>query len=127
MLLSVKADWNLVFAMASALIMLLAMVVFVWVRVRPTALIFTNKGITDSTFIGVFWDDIEFYNLKKVTDIGMKKAKRVLRRISKTPPLYHVRFMNLPGYFFDKGLFFSESDTAKAEEIFRSKGIPKEP
>ena len=102
-------------------------IAIVFVRLKENSLVFTEKGITDGMFIFVFWEELEFYNFGILPDIGPNRFRKTLRILSKKPPFYGLRFMGLPRDFYDRGLFFSDADIAKAEEIFRSKGISKKP
>lgn len=95
-------------------------------KYKPSSLLFTEKGITDGLFISVLWEELEFYNFISLPDIGPDKGRRTLRLISNKAPFYDLRFMGLPRNLYDRGLFFSEAEIAKAEEIFKAKGISKE-
>ena len=96
---------NLYFGALSYLI-LCVMIAAIYMRLKPTSLIFTDKGITDSQYLSVYWAELEFYNFGSFKDIGMKEGKLILQLISNRPPLYQVRFMHLPRYFYDRGIFF---------------------
>jgi hypothetical protein len=98
----------------------------VLLRFKPSSLLFTEKGITDGLFISVLWEELEFYNFISLPDIGPNKGRRTLRLLSNKAPFYDLRFMGLPRNLYDRGLFFSESEIAKAEEIFSAKGVSKE-
>jgi hypothetical protein len=95
-------------------------------RFKPTSLIFTEKGITDGLFISALWEELEFYNFISLPDIGPNKGRRTLRLIFNKAPFYGLKFIGLPRNLYDRGLFFSEAEIAKAEEIFKAKGISKE-
>lgn len=109
-----------------AYLVLCLVIAFAFIRLKGNSLIFTEKGITDGMFISVFWNELEFYNFGSLPDIGPNKFRRTLRIVSNKPPFYQLRFIGLPRDLYDRGLFFSDSEVAKAEEIFRTKGIPKE-
>jgi len=109
-----------------AYLVLCLVVAFAFTRLKGNSLIFTEKGITDGMFISVFWKELEFYNFGSLPDIGPNKFRRTLRIVSNKPPFYQLRFIGLPRDLYDRGLFFSDNEVAKAEEIFRTKGIPKE-
>lgn len=109
-----------------AYLVLCLVIAFAFIRLRGNSLIFTEKGITDGMFISVFWKDLEFYNFGSLPDIGLNKFRRTLRIVSNKPPFYQLRFIGLPRDLYDRGLFFSDNEVEKAEEIFRTKGIPKE-
>jgi hypothetical protein len=110
-----------------AYIVLCLVIVFVFMRLKGNSLVFTERGITDGMLISVFWKELEFYKFGSLPDIGPNKFRRVLRIVSNKPPFYQLRYIGLPRYLYDRGLFFSDDEFSKAEEIFRSKGIPKEP
>ena len=107
------------------IIVLLFIAGIVLLRFKPTPLLFTEKGITDGLFISIFWRELGFYYFVTFPDIGPKKGRRTLRLISDKPPLYDLKFLGLPRELYDRGLFFSESEITKAEEIFKAKGISK--
>jgi hypothetical protein len=98
----------------------------IFIRLKPRSLLLTEKGITDGLFISVLWEELEFYNFVSPPDVGPNKSRRTLRLISNKAPFYQLRFMGLPRNLYDRGLFFSNSEVARAEEIFRAKGISKE-
>ena len=109
-----------------AYLLLCFVIAIVLIRLKTRALLFTQKGITDGLFISVLWEELEFYNFLSLPDIGPNKSRCTLRIISNKPPFYHLRFMGLPRNLYDRGLFFSDSEIIKAEEIFSAKGISKE-
>ena len=98
----------------------------VLLRLKPRSLLFTEKGISDGLFISVLWEELEFYNFISLPDIGPNKNRKTLSIISNKPPFNSLRYLGLPRDLYDRGLFFSESEIARAEEIFRTKGISKE-
>ena len=107
-------------------LLLSVVVIAVFYRLKPSPLIFTEKGITDSLFFAVSWDEIEFYDFASITDIGAKKPFRTLIIRSNKPPFYHLRFLRLPTYLYSRGIFFTDESIAKAEQLFKEKGITKE-
>lgn len=109
-----------------AYLVLCLVIAFVFARLKGNSLVLTEKGITDGLFISVFWEELEFYNFVSLPDIGPNRYRRTLRIISNEPPFYQLRFVGLPRDLHDRGLFFSDDEVAKAEEIFKTKGIPKE-
>lgn len=123
----ITADTRTIYFGAFSYLILCAVIAAAYIRLKPTSLIFTDKGITDSTFISLYWTELEFYNFGLFKDIGMKEGKRILHLISNKPPLYQFRLVGLPRYFYDRGFVFSETDMKKAEELFEAKRIRKEP
>ncbi len=109
-----------------AYLVLCLVIAFAFIRLKGNSLIFTEKGITDGMCISVFWKELEYYNFGSLPDIGPNKFRRTLRIVSNKPPFYQLRFIGLPRDLYDRGLFFSDNEVTKAEEIFRTKGIPKE-
>ncbi len=110
------------------LYLLLVLVVgFIFVRLKPRSLVFTEKGITDGLFITALWEELEYYTFGSFKDLGWKEPKNILMLRSNKPPFYQLRFLGLPRDLYDRGLFFSDDQKAKAEEIFKAKGISKEP
>lgn len=109
-----------------AYLMLCIVIAFAFIRLKGNSLIFTEKGITDGMFISVFWQELEFYNFGSLPDIGPNKFRRTLRIVTNNPPFYQLRFIGLARDLYDRGLFFSDAEVAKAEQIFRTKDIPKE-
>lgn len=99
---------------------------FVFIILKPRALLFTEKGITDCLFISALWNELEFYNFISLPDIGHNKGRRTLRLISNKAPFYDLRFMGLTRNFYDRGLFFSDAEITTAEEIFKAKCVLKE-
>jgi hypothetical protein len=89
--------------------------------------VFTEKGITDGLFITALWEELEFYTFGRFIDIGWKNTKNILMLRSNNPPFYQLRFLGLPRDLYDRGLFFSDDEKTRAEEIFKHKGISKEP
>ena len=118
---------NLLYLGGMTYILLCAMFVAVFMILKPTSLIFTEKGITASFYFSVYWDELEFYNFMSFKDIGMKEEKQILQIRSNKPPFYHARFLYLPRFTIGRRLFFTGNDKTNAEEIFRRKGISKEP
>jgi hypothetical protein len=118
---------NLLFLEGVSYILLCAIFVAGFMILKPTSLVFTDKGITASFYFSVYWDELEFYNFMAFKDIGMKEEKQILQISSNKPPFYHARFLYLPRFMIGRGLFFTGADKAKAEEIFRNKGISIEP
>ena len=100
---------------------------FIFIRLKPRALVLTEKGITDGLFITVLWEELEFYTFGRFKDVGWKNPKNILMLRSNNPPFYQLRFLGLPRDLYDRGLFFSDDEKTKAEEIFKAKGISKEP
>jgi len=107
--------------------LVLCLIIFViLIRLKPTSLVFTEKGITDGTFFSAFWNELEFYNFGSIPEIGPNKSRQTLRLTSNKPPLYQLTYIHLARYFYDRGLFFSFEQIARAEDIFKAKGISKE-
>jgi hypothetical protein len=113
--------------LAVAYVSLCILLIFILLRLKPTPLVFTDRGITDSTFFSAFWNEIQFYNFVSIPEIGPNKCRKTLRLISNKPPFYQLTFFYRTRYFYDRGLFFSEEQIAKAKDIFKTKGISKEP
>ena len=114
--------------LGTLLYLLLCLIVgFVFMRFKPRSLVFTEKGITDGLFITALWEELEFYTFGSFKDIGWKKPTNILRITGNKPAFYHLRFMGLPRDLYDRGLFFSDDEKTKAEQIFKAKGISKEP
>jgi hypothetical protein len=108
-------------------LLLLLVVGFFFVRLKPRSLVFTEKGITDGLFITALWEELEFYTFGRFKDIGWKNPKNILMLRSNNPPFYQLRFLGLPRDLYDRGLFLSDDEKTRAEEIFKAKGISKEP
>jgi len=108
-------------------LLLVFVVGFIYVRLKPRSLVFTEKGITDGLFITALWEELEFYTFGSFKDLGWKKPKNILMLRPNKPPFYLLRFLGLPRDLYDRGLFFSDDEKTKAENIFRAKGIAKEP
>jgi len=115
------------FIEALSFLVLCGIVASLFRQLKRATLIFTNKGITDSIYFSVYWTELEYYNFVSLKGIWMKENKRILQLTSNKPPFYQFRLRGLQKYFYHRGIFFSETEMSKAEEIFRSKGISKEP